>query len=603
MAFQKITGTITLDNQVSGSHNLLGLRIDLLLPSSRNPEEGTWIGSSRIDETGFFEVMYVADQMLTTTITYQIYNGVYLIEKGTRPLSGALQISVKQEVYDHSIPDDTRKKVHIDYAVIQGSILLASGVPAVPVEESEVIVTIKKLKFRDAIVLTGTSIDRFGRYEIKLPYSALYPKAQFEYNSVPQVIIEIEADETVIASSQPVTLSENYITADIVIPDPDDYIHFISEYETILSHIHDITGLSDSEMATITTEGEQPEINTVVTTSGIDFESVNNIIMSSEIAADTGAEMHHLYAIIRAGNNNLGAISSIEPSVIQEIIENGMEGHIIPSSGNIQTTIELLNNYKIKTELKDTNDDDTSLEIILESILGNGTLANEFMAIHERMQLLSVEELWTEVETEMGSIHSQKLQQGFQMIAVVGLQAEMIQSLFSLQTPFPDYIAQSDTATIQSLVQQICVTHQKLCVPRSIRGHVPVQDYNNTAVHEAYAKKITAIGKEIFASGVIIEALANDQQFSAQFTDPLNVSQFLSQNREFDFRVTNIWETSLKHYRSVENGYDAPAEPYPAYIGKSRPGSITHEKWYQNIPSGGRAFGNPIQRHPGPGSL
>lgn len=554
MSFYSIKGIVTLNNALSPAQKLMGLFIEIYTVEQQEIPEGLWLGASRIDEKGLFEVKYFSEEGALDDVIYKVYNGVQLITTASIHNTGLLNIAINQELYDQNIQDDTRRKTHIDYAILNGSVKLNSkGVPAIPLDRDDVLLILKKVKFREKVNIAVTTIDQFGNYEIKIPYKTLFPKVEFEYNKLPQIIIDIEVDEEIIGSSDLISLTDNFITTDIVINDQEAYDYFHTEYTAVSNIINDITDLDEEDYRTITTIGEYPEINVVVTNSGLGFETINNMVLSSVLNSESDVPMQHLYALIREGKRDIGAINALGPEEIESIIEDAYESHIIPSLGDVEETIKLLFDENIKRELEDKNDDDISLSAILESILGSPSLVKEFMDIREKNQLLSVEELWAEVDSEMGNTNLLKLQSGFQIIAVAGLQREMVNAFMNLQAPFPQYIAQSSVNTIQSFIQQVCITHQKLCVPRSVRGDVPVQDFNNTTVHNTYAQKINEIGKQLFASNVIIDRLANDQQFSAKFTNPNNISQFLSQNKEFDFRVNNVWDTNLNINDALRN--------------------------------------------------
>jgi hypothetical protein len=549
----KITGTVTLTSVALATtpQSPLGLTIDFSVPASSPPGNGNWLGTAVVDAKGLFEVQLTNPPQDGTMITYSIYKGTrFIVQDTARYEQQELHIVIDQQVFDYKITDDSKTDDTINYALVKGHVTLGeANIAAVPVDKPRIVVTAKKALFRNSVDLVSTTIDEFGNYELKIPYRLLYPdivaSPPTRQTAIPDIMVDISLDDTVIAGSEYLSLDDNQIRLDLHVGNESFFYLFHTEQNYLALRLAELTGLSTVDLYSITMDGPRAELDTLIAASGLDADGVRNMVVASDVARLAAINTEQVYALVRYGISNMELLSDLTPEMVTEIMEHSVTNHIISGGQDVTALLNALDNKKTELVGADQNEDGDTLEKILFAILKNNNQVKAFLKLNLDREDKPVEAFWDEVKVQFGDQVTTRLQHGLQLLAITGMQPEMTGALLDAvhDGSVEGMLAQMTEDAWFQYVVNVCEVNHKLCIPKSIRGSVT--DINNVPVKKAYASQLYSLTTDLFATAVNRIKLSSDGAFAAQFENPQAIVTFLNANPKYDLRINNAWDESF----------------------------------------------------------
>lgn len=556
-SYQKLQGTVTITGGKPSGQNPSGLLLQAYVRTETTPAKLQWLGSARVSTSGAFTLLANTDSDVTSNMVIHVYNNETLIKEFALESNpkGALNITITAEEYDTAVPDDVIGKEHSDYFMIRGSVLLGTaGVAAVPLNTDNWQLVLQKALFRDTIAIAGTQIDAFGNFEFKIPYRLLYEStAAKEFNAIPKLQIVLERS----GISNPVSLSswidldvqEQYVS--LTMDTPSQYSDFYKEYDYTTQVISQISGEEEVAFQGFVTEGEQPETNLLKATAGIDPVNVGNRISAAKIAAGyTSLNAKWIYALIRKGYPTMEAIATLNGEDIRNIIDEANAQWVIDEAFN-SSLLDGVDKARVNMATEEITSDGVSLRTLLLAMITNvdselrGNVIEHFLKLYLNNDSEDMPAFWESVagNSNIGTINAKRFQDGLQVMAVVGMQPEMIRFIMEqdLTAGVSEYLKQSQSDWYND-ISDVCNENLKLCVPDGIRNGVSQEDYTNIDVKQAYSEKIFNVVSELYTVSRIKDMLTTDTEFISNFEKSTEIKAFLNANPEFDFSISRIWD-------------------------------------------------------------
>ncbi|MNU14855.1 hypothetical protein D3C71_29750 [compost metagenome] len=548
--YQKLTGKVTITGGKPASQNPSGLLLQAYI--STTPEQQLWLGSARVAADGNFILLANTDSTASDNMVIHVYNNETLIKQF--PLEGVkedLEIEIAAAEYDTAVPDDVMGKEHADYFVIRGAVVLGNAsVAAVPLDTNNWQLVLQKALFRESIAIAGTQIDAFGNFEFKIPYRLLYENTTTkEFNAIPKLQIALERNEI----TSPVALSswidldvqEQFVT--VTMDTPSQYSDFYREYDYTTQVIAEVSGFGEAVFNGFVTEGEQPEINLLKATAGIDPVSVGNRIAAAKMASNYALNAELMYALIRKGYPTMEAIATLNAESILAIVQEAKDQWVINGETSTSTLLEKIDLARVNMATEELTSDGVSLRTLLLAMVNDADVVAAFLNMYLNNDSEDMPAFWTAVaaNSSIGTTNAKRFQDGLQVMAVVGMQPEMIQFIMAKDLPadVSEYLKQSQTDWYKD-IDDVCEEHLKLCVPDGIRNGVSQEDYTNIEVKQAYSEKIFNIVSELYTVSRIKDMLTTDTDFMENFGKATEIKAFLNANPEFDFRTSRIWDVA-----------------------------------------------------------
>lgn len=548
MSFQTINGKVTILSEGLANQNPSGLRVSVYKGSEVTSDERIWIGSARVKPDGRFSVMVHTESMYSGDLLVKVFNNEQLLKEHieTGGKTDDLDISITAASYDSKIADDTLKSEHADYFLLKGTVYLGEArVAAVPFEEGIWTVVLNKALFRNNIALAATEIDAFGKYEIKIPFRAIYAATTGrEFNAFPNLQLSLVKDNTVMSKSDLIELAANEQTVDLFVNDEANFGDFITEFLHTSKAITAVTGLEVPNFDLIEIEGEQSELELIQTTSGIAPTAVANMLVAARQYVVFDADIQHIYALVRKGYRTTADIGQLSGAEIETILTTATDQHVIATSTLVSDTVEKIEAIRTALLGGEQTADGYSLRDMLYAMVSSDAIVDTFLKLYLNNNEEDMAVFWAHAAVAVGNANAKRFQEGLQIMAVVGMQPEMIEYIITQFTlgSVTEYLISQTKTDWTALITTVCNAELKLCVPEGVRGEISQEEYTNTIVINAYSQKITDIVSLIFATDVIKNMLETDDTFMSHFQDPGAVSSFLASNPDFDFRADRIWD-------------------------------------------------------------
>src|SRR5690606_16012039 len=140
-------------------------------------------------------------------------------------------------------------------------------------------------------------------------------------------------------------------------------------FEYTAAQVSAITGLTQANFHTITTDGPDSELNVILGAAPYNHDHIRTLILAAKPTNDLSIAYEHLYALMRSAGDSLPFIASLAPEAISAIINGSEAGLIIPAgSGDINMTITQLEALNADNVSASINEDGDSLSSILTSL-------------------------------------------------------------------------------------------------------------------------------------------------------------------------------------------------------------------------------------------
>jgi len=553
----KISGQIT----IQGIDPLLaqlpfGLTVELTATQG-SASPGGWIGAGPVNPASCtFEIFTAYSITQQATVNYAIYRDTQLVQQGQATVNNyATSIQLTADAYnDLFLTGDEGCGV-----VVAGNISLGEkNIAAVPADPAQVKVFLYKGLFRGEELIGSSTINALGNYRIHVPRKKLYvntgqPQMDNEDPSLAEVFVCIKNGQTVLVQSPYTNITQDKATADLHIDNAAQFSLFKYEFDNLRAAVMTASGLAEAQLYTITTGGDKPEINVIAANTGQSIALVRMLVDAYKINNSSGMTANDAYALSRMIGGGLLSWGNLAPADITAAINAAFNNRVVPSAGNISATIQVIQKENAETVSENKDDDEHSLRIILRSILDTDAQVDSFLKLNLEQNGSSVEQFWSTVQASFGAATTSKLQRGFQLLAITGVQPEMTKALLATigTNPVEQQLSTMTEAQWLTYVTQVCTANQKLCIPKSIRGNVT--DINNQQVKADYAAKLYELTTDIFATTVAKNRIQSDTQFAACFQEPQQVTGFLQANAGYDLRINNAWETDFGGNEVLKN--------------------------------------------------
>lgn len=539
----KISGYVQLIPQ---AQNLLGLRIEFFNFTVSPPVQDAWVGSSVVDAKGNYEIFVSVSVSEGAALLAKIYKGTTVIKESIQAAAAVINIEVSKSEYDGRVKDDSLVDDTVNYTVIKGQVSLGvEYIPAIPTNKDLVTVTAKKGLFKKQVELVKAAIDDYGNYELKIPYRLLYPTviaSPPQQNAIANILIDITIGGEIIATSGYIPVTTTMIEQDLHIDNENYFSSFLANYDYVSNRIQTLTGLNAADFYTISKDGPLPELDAVTNSSGLQEDSVLNIVDASYISHETGIIMPHAYALVRSKEKSMEVLTSLDNTAITAILTTARKNRIIDQIGDVNQTVTKLDTKKIEIIAADETEDEDSLSHLLMAILNNQAQVNTFLKMNVDQSNIPVETFWNNVRDVFEESTTSRIQHGLQLLAITGMQPEMTTALLGIidGAPVWEYLAAYSESEWHGVIVQVCAANDKLCIPKSIRGEIT--DINNDEIKWEYAYKLYDVTTDMFATTVFKNRITTDETFASCFQNPEQVNAFLQADPDYDLRINNAWD-------------------------------------------------------------
>lgn len=529
---------------------------------------GGWIGSATVKTTGSFELLTTYELGVVERLKYQMMKEGQLIAEGETLLDHFnTQIPVTDNQYM-----ELMQQYSDECIVIKGKVTMGEHkVAAVPVNDSSVFVSVNKVGFRDEQQIAKGNIDEYGHYCIRIPVNKLRtgnPSAESTaccHAGLSPVFIALNVENIIIERSEILELGNACTEANIHTEKQEKFSSFLTEFEYVCHVITSVTGLTQNEFYSITTEGATPEISAVIAASKLEAGMVSNMISAAGVNKEKGIVLSHSYALSLSGGIDPGLWLSLDLGTITGMIHEAESGHIIPQGGDINDTYNRLQEMKKDALFSEQTENGDLTGTVIGSILDNTEDVRTFLKLSSEYAALPPHDFWNAVNEALPG-KTDILKRGLQSLALTGMQPEITKQILNMLSAGPDGttlvipaplsdLANYDRNAWLDLVNQVCVAHDKLCVPAAV---LAASAETGTDPKVDYANRLFDITTDWFASVVIKQKLRDDGDFAALFNGHATaISNFIESTAGFDFRVDNVWDiddekiASAKEVREV----------------------------------------------------
>ncbi len=299
-------------------------------------------GSSVTDKDGKFEI-FLKERLQIRVITERqpdLYFKLYFDGK-------LIKSTENESVWSYSKPDDFktiiidwppyREPIHVDTNnvtyTLNGNVVNNNGVAL-----SNIVLEILVKKVDQDITVSRTVSDNLGNYSIKFAFSAdnggpdLQVKAYNNRELKKFTLSPIRFNATTNEVINVILSAESIVKA--------------SEFDSVL---HDVqVHLGQTDWKSLKEDATNRQITYLSNKTGWDARITAMVSTAHQIGDLLKIEPAHIYALLRAGvPANPDAIKSLSAEAVSIALKSAIEKNIIPGTGNIQGTLDLLDKQSI----------------------------------------------------------------------------------------------------------------------------------------------------------------------------------------------------------------------------------------------------------------
>lgn len=536
--FNICQGRIVLKNTMETDLNPSQLLIECFAYTSEH--SNLWVGAGITDANGAFKIA-IKEAYKTAPLKLKVYNHAQLIHEAlVDGIKNDIIIEIQTGSFDFLVDNDHLEKFHADYISVSGNINLgAEQIPAVPGNEG-IAVVLSQASFGVNEAIAGSYIDSMGNYEIRLPYRLLFSKQMAEkFSNSPLLIIEVvQAETTLLAQSELFEIQSQDTTVNLNIAIAHKQ-YFLDEWRLVKSRMMSVTKLDTFE----TIPNDISSIRRITNTSGLQEAMVSNMLQADLLAREIDIPLAHAYTFKRAGWNNY-----TDTEKAKDLITTAVANHVIDSIySDYNTTVDALRIKSIKDEGNKFISEKETLKDIVLAITNDELITEIFIRESLKETDETPEAFWTRIEELVGITYKELLQKGLQIVALVGIQKEIVIYILAAlkaadEQPLADYVQGKNIASWSSIINELSIQHEKLCVADEF------QDKEDPVT--AYATHIYENSNKLFYTAFIKNEVL-DSLIETEGTEPViknipALKAFLAQYPKYDFRIDNIWEQSDK---------------------------------------------------------
>ncbi|RYE00042.1 MAG: hypothetical protein EOP54_01825 [Sphingobacteriales bacterium] len=539
--FNICQGRIVLKNTMETDLNPSQLLIECFAHTSDH--SSIWVGAGITDANGAFKIA-IKEAYDTAPLKLKVYNHAQLIHEAfIDGIKNDIIMEIQTGRFDFLVDNDHLEKFHADYISVSGNINLgAENIPAVPGND-DIAVVLSQASFGVNEAIAGSYIDSMGNYEIRLPYRLLFSKQMAEkFSNSPLLIIEVvHAETTLLTQSElfEIQRQDTVVNLNIGIAYKQ---YFLDEFTLITNRITSATALDSLESI----PNDINSIRRITNTSGLKEAMVSNMLQADLLAREIDIPLAHAYTFKRAGWDNY-----TDSEKAKDLIADAVTDHVIDEiHSNYDNTLDALRNKSIKDEGNKFISEKETLKDIILAITNDELITEIFIRESLKENDDAPEDFWTNIETLVGITYKDLLQKGLQVVALVGIQKEMVIAVMNaLETEDQElntYVTGKVAASWRDLIQALSVQHDKLCVPDEFRD--PEAADIDPEIIWSYATYIYENSNKLFYTSFIKDEVLDsltDQPEPVLKNIPA-LKTFLAQYPKYDFRIDNIWEQSEK---------------------------------------------------------
>jgi hypothetical protein len=542
---KKISGQL-LDQQGNPFAYLpFGITIEFTTPDNSD-SPGGWIGSAAVSATdGSFDLFTSYDLPVVAIVSYRILKNNMPVQSDDVAIDNfTVTIQLTDQAYEEIMEPDVA-----GYATFKGVVTFGEmGIAAVPVTPGAVAVLVNKVLFRpdealaQTAILGQTLLDDHGRYEIKIPNRLLQ---KVPANSCDEIIkesifITLFGGVVKIGKSSTVVPEDCCTTIDIHITNDGVFAFFNAELDYLL-RILDEADVSESEIHTIITDGDDTELPALVAITSLDEGTLSLLIGAAVITNNTGIILMHTYALAKISGLSLSVWAMMDLDTLNAVIAGARDKRIISSVGDVSSTYTKLQQYNTDIAVEEVDEDGQSIADIIGAVASSVAETHTFVQLCLRDNSPDTPTFWNNVALVMGVGAKDRLQRGMQILAITGMQPETssyIQNAYS-DSSLRSIAVDWTIADWKDAIDVVCDNHQKLCVPLSIRGSS--EDPNNEQVKTIYSEFLTDLAQDVYATAVMGKNIGAGEIPDTVISDPEQTARFINENPELDLRIQNIF--------------------------------------------------------------
>ncbi len=538
---KKISGRLVNQQGLALEQLSFGITVELMT-SINGASPGGWIGSSPVkvaDAT--FEIFTAYALGTSETVYYRILNGNELVATGSvQANTFSVTISVTPDQYKLLTQNDIT-----GYTFIKGAVTIGGeSLPAAPLNTEAIKVKVNTVHFRTPVELGQSKIDALGNYEIKIANKSLQPSGNTgstcDTETLIPVTVSVYSGSNVLGTSGQIQPEKCCTIVDLHIEDAGTYVQFKAELDQLLSTL-DVAGVTQAELQQIAADTDSARMFSLATTIKLSEQKLRVLADALKTAAETTIVLNHTYVLCSIYGSFPNVWALLDNIVLTDKITKAADARVIADAGDISRTATILRDKQIDLVSAELNEDGRSVAEMVEAVAASTEEARRFILICTANNFRDVRALWSAVEGVYGLDGRKRLQQGMQVIGLTGMQPEMAKALTNIaaEQPLRQIAVNWGEQEWQNLVTNVCDTHNKLCVPLSIRG--TETSPNNIPVKKAYAARLKELSQDIFATAVMAKKITDRSFPTSLITDPVKTAQFLNDRPDYDLRQENIW--------------------------------------------------------------
>lgn len=536
--FNICQGRVVLKNTMETDLNPSQLLIECFAYTSEH--SSLWVGAGITDANGAFKIA-IKEAYNTAPLKLKVYNHAQLIHEALIDgIKNDIIMEIQTGSFDFLVDNDHLEKFHADYISVSGNINLGDEqIPAVPGNEG-IAVILSQASFGVNEAIAGSYIDSMGNYEIRLPYRLLFSKQMAEkFSNSPLLVLEVVREETsLLAQSELFEIQSQDTTINLNIAIAHKQ-YFLDEWSLVKSRMMSVTQLDTFE----TIPNDSNSIKRISNASGLQEAMVSNMLQADLLAREIDIPLAHAYTFKRGGWNNY-----TDTEKAKDLITTAVANHVIDALySDYDDTLNALGIKSIKDEGNKFISEKETLKDIVLAITNDELITEIFIRESMKKTDESPEDFWIRIEGLVGITYKELLQKGLQVVALVGIQKEMVIALMhALETAdqeLPAYVVDKNITSWSDLIIQVSDQHEKLCTPDEF--------FDVAEPITAYANFIYENSNKLFYTAFIQHEVLDSLIDTPEGTEPViknipALKDFLAQYPKYDFRIDNIWEQSDK---------------------------------------------------------
>ncbi|HTN45665.1 MAG TPA: neuraminidase-like domain-containing protein [Flavipsychrobacter sp.] len=521
----KISGVLKENNSTNA---LSGLYVE-----AYNDAHTVWLGGAKSDKNGRFSFYLREDVALEEADAY--FPIRLIIYRNNIPYH-TIRYSEWQEEFDivlsslnERAPDVTHEvsDADSDYFTVFGTVSDSAGTK---VDVATIMVYAAGFRDNNRLI-TKAQTDAKGAYSVKIARASLNVE---ETSGERGLFVKAVKDADTITSDVffniPLKLEVNLQSEAVLSP-------AITEYERIETALQTI--LEGSLISGISLEEDNREDRYLAGVIGEDEDKILVMIKAHSYAEEHELQPAVVYALLRsqAGTDKDAAFNQKE-SVLRSIIAAAEDSYVIAAieSADLDEDIQIILEWQVDSVKEiPVPIEETTLGEILEQAFPNDAdvnYGNRILNAARDFTGSTIQEFWTEYETQYGGVQKSKAQKGLQLLAVTGLQPQLTNYLLdpgNLDAEISALVTWSEADWVEAIE---AAGDGEVIVPKSM-GEVTNSDY---------AAKLKTTIESLYPTASIAAKITTDETLLGDEAMQDTVVSFLTNNPHYNLATDSIYD-------------------------------------------------------------